>query len=452
MFATDGEPNTTWITPFDGAVGAALDIPLDGTLGGTLEILQPEGPYSRISELQIEGVDEGGESAVATVEVLPPDPGGRSRIELPTAFVGEAVRVQITGIEPARTFDRRYGDVMTLPAAIAEVVGSGIEPQSIDDSALLEIDCRGDLLEIDGDPIRVRASATIGGLLDGQPAQADVCEDTIELDAGEHRVRSTARAAGLTVDRLVLLDGSAPVDATTVEVTTTANDPRHREVEVAACPDGCWLVLGEGYNEAWEASADGRSLGPPQLVDGGFNGWWLPPSTTPVVVQFGWTAQGPVTLGLVLSSGAILACVAIILLTRRPNRRRPVAATPTRLRGAPRRPSVLSAAVFVLTAALLIAPAWGLVALAVVGARAVAPRVSWSTTNPIGWIGWGCAVITSFAVLVIERRNAPPPNAGWTESFTRLNGLALFAVLCIAIGAWDVSNARRKSGPVRSAR
>ena len=86
-------------------------------------------------------------------------------------------------------------------------------------------------------------------------------------------------------------------------------------------------MLGEGFHESWSAEiadrqassaeiAD-RDLGPPQLVDGGFNGWWIPPSNGPTEVSLRWTAQTPLNVALVLTIVALLACIALVVLDRR---------------------------------------------------------------------------------------------------------------------------------------
>ena len=76
-------------------------------------------------------------------------------------------------------------------------------------------------------------------------------------------------------------------------------------------PNGCWIVLGEGYDTEWQATLDGDALGPPISVDGGFNGWLLPPSSEPRTIAFRWTAQTPVTIGLFVSGLAALVCLLI---------------------------------------------------------------------------------------------------------------------------------------------
>ena len=74
--------------------------------------------------------------------------------------------------------------------------------------------------------------------------------------------------------------------------------------------------------------------GPPQLVDGGFNGWWIPPSAGPVDVAIHWTVQGPLTLALILSGIGVAACLALIALDRRRAGRHGAAATAVRRRRA----------------------------------------------------------------------------------------------------------------------
>jgi hypothetical protein len=49
--------------------------------------------------------------------------------------------------------------------------------------------------------------------------------------------------------------------------------------------------------------------------------------------------------------------------------------------------------------------------------------------------GLAAALAVSINALWVLRRDRPFPNAGWTASFDHLNGLAVFAVLALAVGA-----------------
>ena len=123
-------------------------------------------------------------------------------------------------------------------------------------------------------PIRCRA--TVAELLAGDPVEAVLCADAeLDLEAGTHRLTTRQRARGCRstascspTARRPAGDRGADTDGDGHGAGRTS-----RDVTVDGCPDGCWLVLGEGFHDAWSASADGRDLGPPQLVDGGFNGW-----------------------------------------------------------------------------------------------------------------------------------------------------------------------------------
>ncbi len=77
---------------------------------------------------------------------------------------------------------------------------------------------------------------------------------------------------------------------------------------VTKCPTGCWLILGEGFNDGWQAEQGSTDLGPPQQISGGFNGWWLPGSDSPVTVTMTWTPQRTMWIGMFLALLAVVAC------------------------------------------------------------------------------------------------------------------------------------------------
>ena len=110
---------------------------------------------------------------------------------------------------------------------------------------------------------------------------------------------------------------NAPAPGARPTATVTASDRLHRTVTVEHCPTGCWLVLGEGFHESWSARTDDGSLGPPQLVDGGFNGWWIPPHDSPITVHIAWTAQRPLGVALAVSLAMVVMAVVIVIADRR---------------------------------------------------------------------------------------------------------------------------------------
>jgi arabinofuranan 3-O-arabinosyltransferase len=438
--AVDGDPDTSWVTPFDGALGATLSFTTTEPLQ-TIDLLQPSGQFSPITMIRL---DNG--STALEVPVPPPDELGRSTVTLPTQLAAGPTSLTISGVDARTTIDRRYGDIMTVPAAIAELSSPGIVPSDVELSAVISAECVDGLLSIDDEPVPVSFSIGAGALLAGEAVSAQACNGPIALDPGDHRVvwsddasaALSAALSALTVDRVVLADsaGAAGANQGPIGVTVERQEMRERTVTVDACPDGCWLILGEGYNDAWRASIDDRELGDPELVDGGFNGWWLPPSDRPVTIELRWTAQAPVAWGLVIGVLSSAMLVLVMALSRRVSS--PML-TPPVLRGSNRGRARAgrAAVVLIVAAAVLIAPIWGLIALA------PAALVIWSARRPRPWLldrplelfGLAAAVAVVVSALVIERSERPFPDAGWTLAFDHLNGLAAFSVLSLAVGA-----------------
>ncbi len=428
--ATDGDLGTAWITPFDGAVGASLRIDGVGPLDEFV-IHQPAGTFSSITRLVVDD----GRVTPLVVDVPPADEAGASVVTLPSAVEG-TVTFTIDAIEPTTTIDRRYGDERTLPAAISELTSDaiGVRQPVTATSATIEWGCsRPAVFEVDGTPAPIEFRIDAAAFAAGAAAAATPCAP-LDLGAGTRRLASVDRGGtALTVDRVVVAEPGLPtIDRPPAPRATVIDDgPRRRTVEVGACPEGCWLVLGEGYNTAWAASIDGERLDGPQLVDGGFNGWQLPPSTDAVTVTLRWTMQWPVTFGLAISALGVALAVAIAMLTTRvPSL--PFRARPRLVRAdAPRRRRRWRGPTLVAASALLISPWAGAAALAV-----------WLLGFGRRWrrgleaIGWLAASVVAVWVYWIERRDAPFPNAGWTTAFEHLNTLALFALVTIAVGAW----------------
>ena len=436
--AADGDPESSWVTPFDGAIGATLSFITTEPLR-TFEMVQPAGNFSPITMIQLD-------NGVTTIDapVSAPDEAGRSTVTLSASLDAGPTTLTITQVDPSTTVDRRYGDVVTLPAAIAELSSPAIIRSTIDPAATVSVECADDLLSVDGRPVGLSFSTNVATLLGGEPIDAEVCDGPVVLGAGDHLVAgpntsATGSLSSMTVDRVVMTDASDAAiesEAAPIDLTVERDDPRSRDIIMGPCPAGCWLVLGEGYNDAWQASASDRDLGSPQLVDGGFNGWWIPPSQQPVTVELRWTAQAPVTWGLIIgvASSAMLALV-LALSRRMPS---PTLAAPV-LRGSNRGSArgVPAAAVLIVASAALIAPIWGMIAvapaaLAVWSARRPRP---WLLARPLELVGLAASIAVAIDVLLIERAQRPFPDAGWTLEFDHLNGLAAFAVLSLAVGA-----------------
>lgn len=427
--ATDADPATAWTTPFGAPTGARLDLVTD-VATDRFTIVQPGGDHAPITSLLLH-------PAVGDpqpINVPPPDGNGRSEIVLDEVLpAGVPLGVEITGVEQRLTTDRRYGEPVALPAGISEIsLGARTTvPDRVDTG------CRDDLLTFDGTPVPLRIEASVADLLAGVAVAATPCGGASEVGAGTHRLVSGAGAdTGFGIDRVVMSPTDTGVNTAggrEPTATVVAADRLTRTVEVDGCPDGCWLVLGEGFHESWTASSDDAAVaGPATLVDGGFNGWWLEPSDEPVTVELRWTAQRPLTIALVVSVVAVLASIALVLVDRRPATVPPT--PPPRLQWlgppAPWLVVVGAAVVWALAAAALVAPAWGLAGLAggVLLLLTRRPRLA-------GYAALAMLGVNALYVLVVVQRDRPPPDAGWPVRFERVHELGLFAAVSLAVAA-----------------
>jgi hypothetical protein len=159
--------------------------------------------------------------------------------------------------------------------------------------------------------------------------------------------------------------------------------------------------------------------------------------------------QRPVTLGLAVSLLGVLTCAGIAILA--PRRRTPLTVAPRlglgppRSQGATATTSILRAgAVAAVVGFALVDVRW---VLAAGGVTALALAVRrWRPRGPLArrpfeWVAVGLAVAVAVAVAVIERRDAPIPDAGWTLAVDHLHGMAVFAAVLLAAGAVTADDA-----------
>ncbi len=306
--ALDGDPDTAWQSPFAGALGTTITIPdvPAGTDSARLRTVT-DGLHSRITEVTI---DDG-----ETTQTVPVTDGSERLQFAPTPADGP-LTITVTGVEPVTTVDRSTFDVVELPVAIAEITIAGVEPTELPDR--IDTGCRDDLVTIDDAPLPLRLSGETADLLAGRPLVAQTCGDgTVALAPGAHTVR-TADDRALQVDRIVLASVAPTPDPTPPPVAQLLTSTRDRRTAtVGPCPDGCWFVQVEGWSEGWTAEVDGSDLGAPVPVDGGMNGWWLPPSGTARTVTMHWTAQRPVDVAIALTLVALALALALLLRDRR---------------------------------------------------------------------------------------------------------------------------------------
>ncbi len=272
-------------------------------------------------------------------------------------------------------------------------------------------------------------AATIEQLLAGAAVDVQPCTASpLNLAAGTHRI-STAKGltTGLDIDRVVLRSGE-PAPADPQPAVTTARSRTTRTATVTGCPDGCWLILGEGYNDGWSATAGNTDLGPPRQISGGFNGWRLPPSTSPVTVTMTWTPQRTMWIGMILTALALLACAVLIW------RDRPVAQMHTPEAPVPywpveqvgRRRALVAAIVLFVFAAITISPKYGVLAAAIGVAIVVLRRPQVAGVAAL-------ALVSALGALILRRqiRYRLVANPSWPAAFDDLHRLGLLVVVLL---------------------
>jgi arabinofuranan 3-O-arabinosyltransferase len=144
------------------------------------------------------------------------------------------------------------------------------------------------------------------------------------------------------LDRLNLLDGSAHPAVHAATPTISVHDRRGPAYDITTGPTDSpfVLMLGEGYDARWQATVDGRSMGPPIVFDGYATGWVLPAGRHHIEVRYGpqrWT-----DLALLASLTTLLCCLVFFVRDRKRSAtaRQPLVAPIDRLAARPHLPVV----------------------------------------------------------------------------------------------------------------
>ncbi len=448
--ALDGDPSTAWTTGFDQAVGSTITIPLGATR--TVDSISfqavDDGRHSVPTELVVSagGVDR-------TVAV--PD-GAGSAVDLNfPAVTGDELSVRISKVRQETTVDRRFGEVTELPVGVATIAIDGVAPLRA--APAVDTGCRDDLVRLDGSPLAVRFSGSTADLLAGKAATIVPCSTApLELAKGTHHLTATPGArTGIDLDQLVLRSSAlaqptaAPPATNTGPTATLSSSSRtDRTIRVSPCSTECWVVSGEGLNDGWTATVDGASLGAPTLVDGGMNGWLLPPADHERVVRLHWKPQRTIWLGLVLSVLALLACIAVVGRSLFASKSQPLEPSegptfvePWRATSRFGWPTIVGlTAASALVSALIINPIWALPTALVVFALAWLRR--YGLVAVVGWLG-----IASVALLYLKRQNTLKglPGFGWVVNVEDAHRPTLFALVLITAGLLVDRRVRRRS-------
>lgn len=437
-YAVDGDTNTAWTSPFGDAVGSALTIPLNGEPVTSFTIRQVvDEQHSLITAVRVT-ID----ATTFDLAVPAPDEAAASAVSLPAGATGGTLTLTVTEIDEKTTVDRRYVEVTTLPVAIAELAGLPTEdPVSLGDYVDL---CDDSFVSIDGQPVPLQLSAADQiAIAAGESVRVTTCEGvSLALAEGDHRVATTSGLdSGIDVNQVVLDDGvAAATEIAPAAATVTVQRTRTtRTATVAACPTGCWLIMGEGFNEGWSASVDGQSLGSPQPVSGGFNGWWLTPSESATTVQMEWNEQSSVTYAVLVSAAAVLLCIVLAIGRRRSPQTVSAFSLPT----PPRldltlwpeqdslRRSVIAAVVLVGVAAIAISPLMASVALM------IAAAIVWFRRPSAAGIA-SVLLMAGLAAAVTGRKLLGGTEAG-APGRARLHGPGMLIVVMLVVAVFFAS-------------
>jgi arabinofuranan 3-O-arabinosyltransferase len=464
--AIDGDSTTHWSTPFTRQVGHHLDVELPSPI--TIDRLDlqvvADGRHSVPTRLLL--VVDGDEGGSIPID-LPPLTDGVDEdhveavpVELPRPVTGRSFRVVLDQVRQVQTTDWYSGDLVNMPVAVAELGLPGVVAPPVPDD--FDSGCRDDLLLVDGAPLPLRVTGTTVDALRRQRLDVAPCgpeAGTISLDAGEHVVRTgVGRDLGIDLDR-VAFASAAGGDALSEQdrsawsapasPAVTAVDPGRvsYDVDLDAGTEPFWLVLGQSWSEGWRASIDGRDLGPPQVVDGYGNGWFIEPDHAgPVRVHVEWTPQRVIWGGLAASIVAVVLCLLLIWRDRRRGRAEDATA-PLWLRPAratllllwepphgrvPRRAATL-AALGLAAFAFVNVPFAGLTPIvAVVLGAAAFVVLRWRRGRSwLGLAGAACLALAALYIVSGQLRHVHESDFTWPLQFTRVHVLGLLAVFLL---------------------
>ena len=94
------------------------------------------------------------------------------------------------------------------------------------------------------------------------------------------------------------------------------------DVDVQPTDRPFWMVLGQSHNLGWTATAGGRDLGEPTLVDGYANGWEVAASDRTIRIHLEWKPQKVVWASIALSALSVIVCLVLLFWPRRRQRHR----------------------------------------------------------------------------------------------------------------------------------
>ena len=361
--AFDGSPYTAW-APSGGETGAWVEAAFPRRRVDHVVIDQ--GPdAARITGVRLEF-----DSGSAVIAQLAP---GRTRIPVPPRSATR-LRVVVTGtVSGAGT--PRLEEV--------DVAGARVPTQRHAHPCL----SAGTL---DGSPLALELQGSVESFLGGSPTSVTRCGRARPLDlaAGTHRLMTSGGA--VQVDKLTMYDArsgalTAPTPAAAPRLEVTASSDTRTVANVAAASSAYWVTNGQSWDDRWQASVDGRSLGPPQVFDGYAAGWRVTDLRAHRLV-IAYRPQRAVLPTVLISALVMLCCLGLLAAGSRAGRDPVVVAT------APPPPlNPAWAALLLLGGAVLVGNWWlGLAALGIVLLHRLRPS---SSSTFAAAAPWACATV-----------------------------------------------------------
>jgi arabinofuranan 3-O-arabinosyltransferase len=431
--AFDGDARTAWIAPWRSGRPTWVRWEAPHTVTLRRLTLRPAAGVRRPTALRVRAGANGATATVAadgTVVLTRPLSGRVFRLDVLAA--------RFPAGTPGRVRQRRA-------VGIAEIVGAGARARG--ESGRISAACGLLRVRAAGQTLRLRPTGSVAQLDAGRPLRVEPCGDPAELPAGKVDVTTDSSVLAPYWLRLrSQAPAGLPAPSGGGRVVDLGTLGRSSVDGVRLALDGpSRLVLAEGYDRGWRAWCDGRSLGAPQPEAAYGNGWSVDAECTSV--RFAYAPDRAVRIALLVSGGACLLVLALLLL-RRPPKPLPEAelAPFGAVEPAPvawRRAAAIGVVAGVAGAALIalragppVAVAAALVARYGVGAR---PLIL------------GAAGLLGIAVPAAYVLFTPEDRGGYAFSYAgELIGahwLAMAALVLLALALWRIVSGRRAPAP-----
>ncbi len=180
------------------------------------------------------------------------------------------------------------------------------------------------------------------------------------------------------------------------------------------------------------------------LVDGGFNGWFLAPSTQDRTIELAFSPQRTLRFSQLITALGVLACLLFLGLDRRP-RLAPVISRPQLLApwlSTSRRDGLELTISATAIGMSVIATRHGLIVGAIVAGAALGlRRARLCGLVGLGWFAW-----IAFKIVTTVHNDRPAAYFGWPANWERYHRPTLAAVLLIAIAAMSALHDDRDGG------